>query len=101
MWHQAPTIMTGLADVPAHPQLGGLAEDQAARRAGVAGVQAGPGEKIQHYPNGRLCFQPGQVSAKAEMRPVREGQVASCAGAADLESVRLREDRRIPVGAGK
>src|SRR5438874_1681075 len=70
----------GSAGIPPHAQGRGLAEDQAARCAPVAGIQPQPREPGQQGPDGDLRLEPGQVRAQAEMRAVRKGQVAPCAG---------------------
>jgi hypothetical protein len=90
----------GSAGIPPHPQGGRLAEDQAARRARVAGIQPEPGEPGQQGLDRHLRLQPGQVRAQAEMRPVREGEVAPGVRPADVECVRVGEHCRIPVGPG-
>src|SRR6266436_6640098 len=97
-----PSSLTGPAysGAPPDSQIGGFAEHQAARRGRVPLVQPQLGEQVKEGRHGDPRLQPGQVSAEAEVRAVREGQMLRGIGTADVESVRVAEHRRIPVRPG-
>src|SRR5580704_14164900 len=88
-----PSSLTGPAysGAPADLQIGGFAEHQAARRGRVPLVQPQLGEQVKEGRHGDPRLQPGQVSAQAEVRAVREGQMPSGVRAVDVEAVRVGE----------
>jgi hypothetical protein len=72
----------------------GLAEHQAPGRARPVRIEAQAGQ-VQHGTERGLGLQPGQMSTQAEVRAVGEGEVQPRVRAADVESVRVGEDRRV------
>src|SRR5580693_6113956 len=97
-----PSSLTGPAysGAPADSQIGGLAEHQAARRGRVPLVQPQLREQVKEGRYGDPRLQPGQVSAEAEVRAVREGQVAASVRPPDLEFVGIIENPGVPVRPG-